>query len=334
MLESACVTGSLSNVKSKQPPDRSASAALVTGRLAAENHMRNIWARGHMWHEIAVTGILCEASSPTLTFAWFTQHEESTVGADWLWWWIDSRTGEAFGLLIQAKNLRCTRQGRWSVNFGYRPRSGDGDQVTRLLLAAQDLEISAGYVIYAGDTIYRQDLSCGFGDHREHGCTRCERLSVAFTPALVGAEVAFELEATGSLDSLGWAVPLEDLADPRATAERYFDLNLSRLDSDLRRFLLAPQSGARQVARAVFEQVANKRKLQFAAVTEQSTIIEPGPIFRDLPADQGHLREPYWPFVLRGLRATAPQYVHDITAGSPPPSWLTRYAQGLAITYL
>lgn len=306
-------------------------AGLAAGRAAAEDQMRLSWSQGHMWKETTVTDILCANSSPPLKYAEFTQFEENAVGADWVWWWIDSSTGEAFGMLVQAKRLECSRGNRWSVNFGYQPRSGEGDQVTRLLLAARHLNISAGYLVYSGDKLYRRNLECGLTCGGELDCARCEQISVAFTSGLMAAEIAFEQDFNGTINDLGWAMPLDALADPRTIAQPFFDINDECIGTELRDFLRKPQSDARHVARAIFEQVSNKRKQQFAALDSKISTVDGGPIFRDLPVDRGHLREPYWPFVLRGLRKKAPQYVHDIAAGSRPPKWLTRYARGLVV---
>jgi len=58
--------------------------------------------QGHSWDEVTATQQLCMAASPPIVYAEFTGTQEDGVGADWLWWWIDT-TGEAFGMLVRAK---------------------------------------------------------------------------------------------------------------------------------------------------------------------------------------------------------------------------------------
>lgn len=59
-----------------------------------------------------------------------------------------------------------------------------------------------------------------------------------------------------------------------------------------------------------------------------------GPVFRKLPEDSGHFNQPYWPFVFRGLRTRAPQYVLDVEHGQNPPAWLTELVDGMVVVRL
>jgi len=62
---------------------------------------------GSTWHETTITGIVLQHAHPTVKFVDFNQRQEGATGADWLWWWVDA-TGEAFGMLVQAKRLKET----------------------------------------------------------------------------------------------------------------------------------------------------------------------------------------------------------------------------------
>jgi hypothetical protein len=93
-------------------------------------------------------------------------------------------------------------------------------------------------------------------------------------------------------------------------------------DEELGRFLRDPQSGARQVARYVFDIVGRVRMGQFAAVATGATVektTEPR-TFQRLPSDHGHFPEPYFENVLRGLRTAPPPYVVGFMAGAPVAS--------------
>lgn len=141
------------------PNDFSAvHAALVAARISVEHYMARREAHGHGWNEVPATEILCAAASPTLRYVQFTGREESVVGADLLWWFIDGEE-EAFGVLTQAKRLRRASTRRWTIDFGY--RKGDRRQIDSLLDAASSLSVPAAYLVYGGDAAYRKGLVCG-----------------------------------------------------------------------------------------------------------------------------------------------------------------------------
>jgi hypothetical protein len=128
-------------------------AGLMAGRAAVEGYMSRRETQGHSWDEVTATQQLCMAASPPIVYAEFTGTQEEVVGAYWLWWWIDT-TGEAFGMLVQAKKLHRAPTGtKWWVDFGY--KRGTRSQITALLAASDHLNLPAGYMIYGGDTAYR-----------------------------------------------------------------------------------------------------------------------------------------------------------------------------------
>jgi hypothetical protein len=85
--------------------------ALTRGRAAVDDFTRTWLSQGNpTWPEEAATVQLLMAVHPELSYVAFTRHEESQIGADWLWWFLDSTTREAFGLLVQAKKPQDHRQ--------------------------------------------------------------------------------------------------------------------------------------------------------------------------------------------------------------------------------
>lgn len=312
--------------------DSAVLAGLMAGRASVDQYMTTRQAQEHPWNEETATELMCMAASPPITYVQFTRRQEDTVGADLIWWWID-QAGEAFGMLVQAKKLhRAPSGGRWWADFGY--RRGDRNQITALLASADYLNVPASYMIYGGDTAYRDGLRCG-PEHATMECVRCERLSVSITAALVIDDLAVGSPAFGTwIDTLWWASSLEDLADPRVLSNLIWDLHLRNVRPELRDFLTFPQSGARHAARVIFEAVSRFRRAQFSLAVADNAAMDADSVFQDLPRDLGHLRQPYWPFVLRGLRTQAPQYVHNIAAGRDAPRWLAEHAVGLVIVRL
>jgi hypothetical protein len=54
-------------------------------------------------------------------------------------------------------------------------------------------------------------------------------------------------------------------------------------------------------------------------------------IFPELPSDRGHFHVPYFPHLLRGLRAELPSYVRDVIAGQLPPESVTDHIGGIVV---
>jgi hypothetical protein len=156
------------------------------------------------------------------------------VGADWLWWWVDSG-GECFGMLVQAKRLHH-RGGQPRLDF----RHNDGQQMSRLLSSARELQVPAVYALYFGG-VESRGMICS--EQHANDCERCRRASVSLITALQA-----ELNSGGSLRdaatlAFNMSVPLEDFVDPAVKAGPVQDLNLGEVEFGLSEFLLREQTG-------------------------------------------------------------------------------------------
>jgi hypothetical protein len=302
------------------PPDL--HAAFSRARKVAEQHMVGCERDGSSWREETVSELIWQAARPYATYADFTRRQESAIGADWLWWWIDE-TEECFGMLVQAKRLH-RRNDRWVIDF---QRDG-GAQMAQLFRTAQTFDVPAIYVLYLGSAGYRAGAGCGPSHAMD--CDRCQKATVSVMAGL-NVELAGPSPIDGASEALRIAIPLEDLADPSSGIDQILDLNLRSADPELREFLLQGQTGARHIARTIFNRVSTERRGQFTSVLERQTHTEGNALFRNLPLDAGHYRAPYFPHVLRGLRAEPPEYVRDMLVGREAPDWVTDQVGGIVI---
>lgn len=85
----------------------------ATAQVEAE--MSELIADEGGWEEEYITRRLFRAVRPEVRYALFNRQQEGRVAADYLWWWVD-RSGECFGCLIQAKNIK-RRGRRWQIDF-------------------------------------------------------------------------------------------------------------------------------------------------------------------------------------------------------------------------
>ncbi|MDQ6945276.1 MAG: hypothetical protein M3256_03160 [Actinomycetota bacterium] len=284
---------------------RTVSGALRAGRIAAERHMEQSEGAGFTWKEETVTDLVLAEVASSIKVVPFTRFQETRLGADWLWWWIDGDS-EAFGMLVQAKRLRIDSK-RWKFEFGY----NKGVQKRTLLRAARHLGVPATYGLYLGTSIYRRPASCG-ASHAKQTCIQCRRTTVSVMPALLG-DSSFVVDGPSTYSR---SVALEDLAKrrlSRGTALSHVIPALRpTLDPRLRAFLSQPQRGARRIAQELLEALLLVREGQFeAALATQVPYETLTPVFDTLPADRGHFGEPYFPHILNGLRRVAPGYVLD-----------------------
>lgn len=159
-----------------------------------------------------MTELILAAAFPVVKFAKFTHHQEFAVGADWLWWWIDSN-GEAFGMLVQAKRLKRLAA-RWDIDFDYR----NGEQRRQLVATGLDLRVPPVYGLYLGTSSWRDGAFCRAPVHSA-GCSNCEQSTVCVVPAIVltAAWGTRSQEVSLALDA---ALPLEAVADPAVTVGR------------------------------------------------------------------------------------------------------------------
>jgi hypothetical protein len=311
--------------------------ALVRGRRAVEAYItecRNQLGE-YAWEEEHATVRLIQAAHPVARYIPFTRNQEggnrtvSGIGADWLWWWL-SPTGECFGMLVQAKNLKLAR-GKWDIDLEYAKRK----QIVDLLNASDRLEIPAGYVLYCGDTAYRAGLTCGAG-HTSNLDDRCHRSAVSVLPALVANRIttftSLDPPGQAAIEAYQHSLPLEDLAAIDLGSFFVDDLNLRHIDGMLLDFLTKPQGMPREIAKRIFRMVSEMRSGQFAAAgSGRLRGAEDSAVFEDLPSDQGHFGVPYFDHVLRGLRRRPPDYISAIANGGDPPPWLTGLVQGMML---
>jgi hypothetical protein len=295
-------------------------AVLQAARTAVDTHRRERLEQGHEAEEPELTVALCKAAWPTIKYAQFTTLEEGRLGADWLWWFLD-QSGECFGTLVQAKRLFRKSPGHWWIDFGY--RSGERPQINKLLDAADHFEVPASYILYCGDSRYRDSLPCG-PEHIHDACPTCERHGVS----LLSGPCAKYLVEYGEPADVAFrrSIPLEDLASPKAfdglsvvtPGERVFDVNLKALSTDLKAFLLSPQNGTRQIAKALFAAAAEMRTGHLAGAVTLEAPSAPGRVFPSAPLDTGHFGLAYYDHILRGLRTELPSVVQSVVLDGQP----------------
>jgi len=294
---------------------------LARARVVAEEHMIGADRVGISWREETVSELLWVNAQPFVRCADFSRHEESRVGADWLWWWVDD-AGECFGMLVQAKRLHY-RDGRPRLDFQH----GQGQQMARLFKAAEQLQVPAVYAVYFGGTEFR-GMRCGEGHTND--CERCRRASVSLITALQAQLASWSSPYDAASLVFQTSTPLEDFVSPAPT-EPVHDLNLDEVEPSLRDFLVQEQTGARQIARELFRIVSADRAMQFSADVADRVVTAANPVFTDLPQDRGHFSEPYFRHILRGLRTGLPDYVHDVLADQPPPPDIAGAVGGIVV---
>lgn len=312
-------------------------SALVRGRRAVEAYINECLDQlgEYAWEEEHATIQLIHAAYPTARYVPFNTNQEggsanaSGTGADWMWWWL-SATGECFGMLVQAKNLKRVGQ-KWDVDLDYAKRR----QIIDLLNASDLLRVPAAYALYCGDLAYRHDVTCG-PHHTSDAFDRCHRSAVCVLPALIANQLAsytvFDSTSQAAIEAFQNAFPLEDLADTTLSTPFVADLNLQRVSGELLEFLTQPQGLPRDIAKKIFTMGSMMRSGQFAAaVDEQQRVDADDVVFSDLPADQGHFGVPYFDHILRGLRRRTPDYVDAVANGEDPPPWLSRIVAGIAL---
>lgn len=312
-------------------------SSLVRGRQAVEAYITECRDQlgEYTWGEEQATDRLIHAAYPVAKYIPFTRNQEggtptySGTGADWLWWWT-SPTGECFGMLVQAKNLKRVG-GSWHVDLAYAKRK----QINDLLNASDILKVPAVYALYCGDPAYRPDLTCG-GGHTSDAFDRCNRSAVCVLPALI----ANRLATLTALDSPGQAaikayqnaLPLEDLVDISLVTPSINDVNLHHIDGRLLEFLRTQQqSKVHDIAKKIFGMVSRMRSGQFALAVSEHQRVDEDAVFGDLPTDRGHFGVPYFDHILRGLRRQPPDYLVAMANGQDPSPWLSRHVAGIVL---
>jgi hypothetical protein len=283
--------------------------ALVRARVEAEGHMRLAEDAGLTWGEETITELVLANAHPEVISVPFTKRQERRVGADWMWWWVDD-SGEAFGMLIQAKRLHSD----WGIDFSYRR----GEQMDALRDTARLLGVPDAYVLYLGTRRFRTGMPVDGRDHfralhRHNSGVSCvpgwivRSLTTHPGPKI---EVPRTIARSAPLESLIFQNRFYPPLPPRAT--------LRGQNPELFNFLTARQQGARRVARNVLDLVAERRVQLYRQGGGQEEVIlgDQAAIGRVL-ADPGHGDEPYMASVLQGLRREPPDYVQRALEGEP-----------------
>jgi hypothetical protein len=198
------------------------------------------------------------------------------------------------GILVQAKRLRIGRTD-WHFDFSCRT----GEQRRLLMKSAAELSVAPAYALYLGMHAFR--------GHVPPIPRHAVRRSVSVAPVLA-THIGFD--DMGS--TYECSLPMEDLAEPSAGASLVLDPVRSAMGPDVLTFMTTAQLGARAVGRNLLDQVVRRRFGQFGAAAAETVEWHPRedsgrhedlrPMFMELPNDDGHFEEPYFPNVLRGLR--------------------------------
>jgi hypothetical protein len=279
---------------------------LKAARRATARFVQSAVDRGFEPKEESITDYLLSQLPPDLDVRIFTRAEEnSTYGADWLWWWTDGH--EWFGSLIQAKRRL---PGRRPYDFHYTPRRSGRNpdpepQIDTLLRAASRHGVPAVYALYNGDSLpepVRDRCAC-----THQGEATRTRLSTAVVPALVA-----QLANPRGIDvSESWA-PLECLACPHSDVGGT-PLVLCALSSEMKAFLRADANLPRAVARRQLTQLAWARIGQFRAFSAwQPPRLRNDRVVTETGDDRGHFSEPWIEHVMRGLRSEPPEYIWQL----------------------
>lgn len=302
-------------------------------RETAETFMDKRDRAGDGWNEEAVTAVSVIEGRPHVQVVEFNHNQEgrgpNALGADYLWWWIDSSSGECFGMLVQAKRLTLAGE-QWHVDITHR----DGAQLSTLLRTADQLQVPAVYGVYTGGLVYRASLPCfhrraraGAADAApippalsgDQECGRCRRMAISMVTAY---QLTFNWQSKAMTGNtvLSESVPVEDLVDPAVPSTPIWDVNLRKIsDPELRAFLRRPQDGAREIARRIFRLVAHRRAMGFSAAAPEMMTVRGMPVFPNVPKDFGHFPGPYYRHVFQGLRTSPPAYVEDLRRAPAPP---------------
>jgi hypothetical protein len=278
--------------------------AFTRVREAAEQHMDERDRERLGWSEETVTEVCSHRGQPEVQVIPFTRRQEGTIGADYLWWFLDQASSACFGMLVQAKRL-TRADGRWKVDV----RHKNGQQLADLVATADQLHVPAMYGVYTGGRVFRADLPC-FHD-KEPDCRGCRRMAVSMISA-------YELDAVSSpMDTatmvLNDSIPLEDLVDPGLPCGSVWDVNLSEIPpGQLRDFLRHDQDGPLEIAKRIFKAVCVQRAGAFREGSAATITIPGAPLFPEVPDDPGHFRGSYYRHFLQGLRGSPPAYVSEL----------------------
>ncbi|MFC8372671.1 hypothetical protein ACFUIT_32725 [Streptomyces sp. NPDC057239] len=276
--------------------------ALTQGRKAADAHMKFWIEQGDMWHEESVTDVLCQHAAPYVRPIRFNQRQEASIGADWLWWWLD-RSGDCFGMLIQAKNLKRDKN-KWHIDFNYR----SGSQLNNLLKVAGHFQVPAAYMLYCGDVSYRANFPCA---SHKIPCARCSRAGVSIIDAPSAQKLLAAYPESVAPYAFQFSSPLEDIADPTLGVD-WLSFPLGPV---LRDFATQNRTGAREVALRIFQKAS--RTIMFNLAGSPLSAVDA-----------------WASYYLQGWRKEVPPYVTDMMDGRPAPTDAGDHLAGIVIVQL
>ncbi|MBC6461451.1 hypothetical protein [Actinomadura sp. HBU206391] len=281
-------------------------------RIHAVRHMAACEQAGMRWGETSITEVVTSRAAKAMTVMPFTQRAEALSGADWVWWWVDSRG--AYGMLVQAKRVTVS-WGKWKFDFNY--PDGTGTQRSTLMSAAATLDLLPVYALYLGTGDYRSWEPRTSG-HRSGRCLQCVKRSVSLMPALL-AEALVVDDAASTYER---SVALEDLWEPSTTDALIIPAIQEQLAPELSEFLTNRQDGSRAVTRSMIDRVLRVRFGEFSAATRGDSEVRQGgthdrlgPVFSRVPADTGHWGMSYFEHMLTPLLHAPPRYVLEVMSG-------------------
>lgn len=281
-------------------------------RIDAVRHMTACEDANLRWGETAITEVVTSRAAKAVSVVPFTQSAEALSGADWVWWWVDSRG--AYGMLVQAKRVSVAWR-KWRFDFSY-PR-GSGRQRATLMSVASSLGLLPVYALYLGTGDYRGWEPCT-DSHRSGRCLQCVKRSVSLMPALL----ADELLVDNSLTTYERSVALEDLWTPPPKVAPLIPELRRHLAPDLKDFLTTEQNGTRAVTRSMIDRVLRVRigtfrhsALSGSPTTANGSHGRLGSVFSELPVDSGHFGVNYFQHVLDPFRHALPDYVLEALSG-------------------
>ncbi|MCC3331038.1 hypothetical protein [Nocardia abscessus] len=238
-------------------------------------------------------------------------------------------TGESFGMLVQAKNLKRPSTRRWHIDFDYTPDGATQSQLTTLLMTADLFGLPAAHVLYCGNQTYRKSLNCTLWHENDRGCRSRARAGVSVVPSIIPKYLEPSSPADLAAQAFHWSLPLEDFADPTRDQRRLRPLG--HVHPDIKEFMLEPQAGTRRIAKMMLESLTAMRLGQMSVAQRADTAYSSDLVFDRLPMDTGHFGVPYVAHVLRGLRREPPHYIEDLLAGDLHERWMSESIAGIAV---
>lgn len=306
-----------------------------SARLQAEALMHVFEIAGEEWEEPTITDLLLKTVHPLVTWTRFNRAEEGRwTGADWMWWWVDSDSREAFGALVQAKRLKRTPRG-WKIDFSYRK----GRQRQLLMDTADFYNIVPLYALYLGTSAFRAGDFCEPTRHSDD-CLRCRQSTLSLVPAaLTRSGIA---SASDTEIAMRFHQALETLVDPEIQPKGIWGSRSARFDDDFAAFLDEPQVGSRAIAKKIVRKMQERRMGEYAATaTLKAELDVDGAVFSNVPDDHGHGGPSTYASTLPGLRRRLPAFVSGLLDGgveNPMGEWSTplRWAglDGIAVFHL